>query len=1127
MSARLRRSAMAITAALVGGTLGAAGLMVPAALAEEILIEVNVLYDAVDTDPGDGVCSTGDTLPGGEPVCTLRAAVQHANASWTPGSEERFDIQLMLGTEAEPAVHVLDRVGYDDSGENGDLDIWAPMHFYGVPYGQAFNNTPIRAEVVAVPELRDRLFDAHEASQVSFMRMRLSGGFPPLGEDGGAIRSAADELILYAPLIEGNTAYRGGGVAAWGVVAGISSSSIYRNNIAFGSGGAFWVSPQGAPMHGTPHSSIDGLIQGNIASEDGGGIWFDGIGTSRHSILELRATLTGNYASGNGGGLWFSGNELNSWSSYVTNAANNSGGGAWVLLDGADSRAQFGPLNVNTPLALTNQAIWGSGAAAWISSSGGGGNVEFGSGVLRDNRATADGGAIWIGPSDGSEEGPALHLRDTFIGANFAHGYTDDNDEFVHGNGGGVWLGASQSPHRFRHSYIRANNAEADGGGVAMVDAQLDLGWSTVALNSATGSGGGLSLEASDVEMVNTTVSGNSAHDGGGIYAPTGLELEFVTVTQNVAAESGAGVVGSGTTFATIIAGNGSSNEDSADCVAVDGDELESVGANLLGLGCALADSDLEAEEGDDGLSISGLGDLQDNGGFARWGGGSERDDIYHYEGEFSYNTIPERPTSHLPLDGLSPAVDAAGTDDCVDFDQRQLPRPVGDACDIGAVEFVEAIADVALTGSSVDSVVAGDELSATFVVTDGLADPFSTASIVVHLPAASTYVSDDGDCVLDGQVLTCAVTSLQPSIDVTALTSTATGGFGWEAEVLEVDPLDPNPGNNRVWLPFVVYTGTDPDPDPQGPDADGDGVHDAIDTDPDPFDPDDIPGSFGHGSTFGHILERAGHTVFVEPDPAQPDAESGRVRISVIESATSSPTDSAEFQVCGWTIRMRPDSGAIGVCGSLYAEVVEGEIVIELPNGVLVTVPEGVTAHIDETTPGTFSVTHQGGTGSIIVTVAGVAQPPVGPNSPPLVLEPPTPDPPVDPCKDGKKDKDKSKSDKSKSKSDKGKKDECKDPKPTPTPKPTKSEKPKDPKPKPTKSEKPKDPKPTPTKSEKPKDPKPTKSEKPKDHNKNDKGDKSKNDKKKSESKSKNDKKKSDSKSKNGSHGKNQRTPH
>jgi CSLREA domain-containing protein len=55
------------------------------------VVIVNSTGDAADASPGNGVCSTGGTNSAGQPACTLRAAIQEANASAVVDTIE-FDI---------------------------------------------------------------------------------------------------------------------------------------------------------------------------------------------------------------------------------------------------------------------------------------------------------------------------------------------------------------------------------------------------------------------------------------------------------------------------------------------------------------------------------------------------------------------------------------------------------------------------------------------------------------------------------------------------------------------------------------------------------------------------------------------------------------------------------------------------------------------------------------------------------------------------------------------------------------------------------------------------------------------------------------------------------------------------
>lgn len=72
---------------------------------------VNSLGDAGDTDAGlpgdDGICSTGNTLPNGEPECTFRAAIQNHNANrHLDQNRIEFDIDLTLHGASAAAIQV-------------------------------------------------------------------------------------------------------------------------------------------------------------------------------------------------------------------------------------------------------------------------------------------------------------------------------------------------------------------------------------------------------------------------------------------------------------------------------------------------------------------------------------------------------------------------------------------------------------------------------------------------------------------------------------------------------------------------------------------------------------------------------------------------------------------------------------------------------------------------------------------------------------------------------------------------------------------------------------------------------------------------------------------------------------
>src|SRR5260370_24286462 len=83
-------------------------LFVLSAVAQSATFNVNSFIDVPDVNPGNGVC---ETAPGNN-ICTLRAAIQEANAL------DGADTIVLQGLP-----YMLTRPGLDDTALNGDLDI--------------------------------------------------------------------------------------------------------------------------------------------------------------------------------------------------------------------------------------------------------------------------------------------------------------------------------------------------------------------------------------------------------------------------------------------------------------------------------------------------------------------------------------------------------------------------------------------------------------------------------------------------------------------------------------------------------------------------------------------------------------------------------------------------------------------------------------------------------------------------------------------------------------------------------------------------------------------------------------------------------------------------------------------
>jgi CSLREA domain-containing protein len=153
---------------------------------------VTTTADAVDTDPGDGVCA----IEGGG--CSLRAAILEANA--LPGADL---ITLPAG------VYTLSIPGVgDDDGVTGDLDVSDTV----VIEGDAAATTIVDGGGI------DRVFDL--GADTTIRRLTIRGGNAATnGENGGGVRATplppveAMTVVLEDVIVTGNDASNGGGIA--------------------------------------------------------------------------------------------------------------------------------------------------------------------------------------------------------------------------------------------------------------------------------------------------------------------------------------------------------------------------------------------------------------------------------------------------------------------------------------------------------------------------------------------------------------------------------------------------------------------------------------------------------------------------------------------------------------------------------------------------------------------------------------------------------------------------------------------------------------------------------------------------------------------------------------------------
>ena len=205
-------------------------------------------------------------------------------------------------------------------------------------------------------------------------------------------------------------------------------------------------------------------------------------------------------------------------------------------------------------------------------------------------------------------------------------------------------------------STVSENTANLSNGGINNAGT-LEIFGSSIVGNAAREFNGGIfNAAGATLSLVNSTVSGNTAsQSNGGIFSFGTLELVHTTLTANAGGVNGGVFGGAGsrvTLKSSIVAGNAG-----RDCTG----PILSAGHNL---------------DGDDTCNLTAAGDVPG---------------VDPMLGPLGDNGGPTE--THALLSG-SPAIDAIAVADCTDVDgvpvvsdQRDVARPQGAGCDIGAFE--------------------------------------------------------------------------------------------------------------------------------------------------------------------------------------------------------------------------------------------------------------------------------------------------------------------------------------------------------------------------------------------------------------------------------------------------------
>jgi len=243
-------------------------------------INVNSTADAVDANPFDSVCATAGS------VCTLRAAIQQANAQNTFGGTT---IHLPAGTY----LLMIDGA-FEDASATGDLDLVASN---GITIAGAGAATTIIAG-----NSSDRILQIHTGANATISGVSILGGNISGGQ-GGGIRNGGTATIVDVSVYS-NGAAAGGGIYNEAIMT-MTGGNVRLN-------GAQSTPGNGGGIYNAGNLILENAtIAGNVAEESGGGIFNGPFGNA----LLKSVTVASNAAdfnqdgSGDAGGIY---NDLSS-----------------------------------------------------------------------------------------------------------------------------------------------------------------------------------------------------------------------------------------------------------------------------------------------------------------------------------------------------------------------------------------------------------------------------------------------------------------------------------------------------------------------------------------------------------------------------------------------------------------------------------------------------------------------------------------------------------------------------------------------------------------------------------------------------------------------------------------------
>ena len=324
-------------------------------------------------------------------------------------------------------------------------------------------------------------------------------------------------------------------------------------------------------------------VSNNFSGGSGGGIYWNGAGTTSTCCYFDGCTFSNNAANGQGGGMMLETTYQFKPDGGVTKITENkvlnsggSGGGIVVTsyqgngLNVVTSGKYTFNFDLTDKLSITNNtASLGAGISFnlgtyslntdWKNNDNANyqvtANINFNGATISGNTATSGpGGGIRIYNNTAGNNGN----RTVIINVNLKGGTLSNNTAETYGGGIYTYKTDIMNASSTDVMYISGNTASNDGGGI-YVDGgtSIALASTNISDNSAV-NGGALAISASSgnnlsISLGNSTISGNHVTNlGGAIYLPKGtLTIANPTISSNYATTGGAIYIGGGSITTT------------------------------------------------------------------------------------------------------------------------------------------------------------------------------------------------------------------------------------------------------------------------------------------------------------------------------------------------------------------------------------------------------------------------------------------------------------------------------------------------------------------------------------------------------------------------------------------------